>query len=174
MKSPFLIIATLIGASLFLFSCKDKKSEIIKTIAEMKGKVIIIPDDTSFNAMKDSVVTSYAVVEYIDSSSCVSCRFNMEKWNELIQLYQSYKSDMKFFFILESKPTKQIIYTMRWDKFYYPVMFDSKGLFAKENKLPKSNEYHTMLIDKDYKIVAVGSPATNSQVDDFYQNIISE
>jgi hypothetical protein len=157
-----------------IFSCKDKKNEAIETITKLKGRIIIIPNDTIFRKINQTRITSFAIVEYIDSASCISCRFNMGRWEDLIKHYKSIKPDMKYLFILKTKPTKNIIYAMRWDHFVHPVVFDSKGLFEKVNNLPKGYEYHAFLIDRKYRIVAVGSPIDNQKIDDLYRQIITE
>lgn len=170
---PHLILMILI-LSCLMSSCKNEKDKAIETIATLKGQTVIIPKDTIFKKLNDTKITSFAIIEYIDSSSCVSCSFNMEKWEDIIKQYDSIKPGIKYFFILNSKPTKNIIYTMRWDHFMHPVVFDNKGLFGKANDLPKRREYHTLLIDRKYHIVAIGRPTENSEIDELYKRIIAE
>ena len=52
------------------------------------------------------------------------------------------------------------------------MVFDSLGLFRKENNLPDVSELHTFLINVENKIVAVGNPTTNPRILQLYKDFI--
>ena len=57
---------------------------------------------------------------------------------------------------------KDKISDLRWiligDDFSYPACFDKEDNFARINRLPTEKSSHTLLLDANYKIIAVGNP----------------
>lgn len=57
--------------------------------------------------------------------------------------------------------------------FKYPISFDFQNKFVANNKLPEDPLYHTMLLNEDNIILAVGNPVNNPHVRTLYKDIIS-
>lgn len=166
----------------FLFSCKDsKKNNITRLVNEWENKSIIFPADTSFISYKKCISENYklkhkkyAIVTYIDSLGCMSCKLQLSKWNELIKELDSISNrTVPCLFFFHTKKENELMLLFRRDHFIYPVYIDKNDIFNKLNNFPSEMAFQTFLIDKNNKVVAIGNPIHNPKVKELYLNIIS-
>lgn len=168
--------------SLFLFcafSCVDSKvREMEMFIKEWKGKEISFPeglvtinrDSTSLNEVLNA---DYKIVTYIDSTGCVSCKLNLYMWNLFKKDVQTLAhKDVSLLFYFCPKDIEELRFLMKRDNFYYPAYIDDKGQFYQLNKIHPDEAFHTFLLDKDNKVLAIGNPVLNPKVKDLYLKII--
>ena len=165
----------------FLFlSCMDStRPQIADIVEEWYGKTLSLPSNLKF-VLYDKEVTSllqnkwdYAVVSYTDSIGCTSCKLQLNRWKDLINVFDSlYSQKVTFIFVMHPFDRKELVQLLKEYQFDYPVCIDEDNLFDKRNHVPKNNMFQTFLLDKNSEILAIGNPVLNPKVKTLYQEII--
>jgi len=87
---------------------------------------------------------------------------SLSQWFSIIYLFTPQKEDVNRLNIL-----------LKSDKFDYPVFIDFNGSFVKQNpKIPKNRQLHSFLLDKNNKVVLIGSPLYNPMLWELYKRTI--
>ena len=163
------------------YSCKEsKKDSIIRMVNEWENKKIIFPREASFvsyaKSMKEHEIcgSEYAIVTYVDSIGCMSCKLQLPRWKELIQTLDSVSNGKtSFLFFFHPKHKKELIDLIQAKDFTYPICIDEDDSFNKLNQLPSDMAFQTFLINKDNKVVAIGNPVHNPKIKELYSSIIT-
>ena len=122
-----------------------------------------------------SVNSGYKIVNYVDSTGCLSCKLQLPLWNLFItQMDSVYHSDVPVYMVFAPKAVdvREVQYILRRDTFHHPVCLDLADSFNRLNGFPSDEEFHTFLLDGSNKICAVGNPVHNRRVKDLYLRII--
>ena len=73
--------------------------------------------------------------------------------------------------IINDIPREEYLLTMRNRDFYQPICFDPENVFIRNN--PQLNtKYNSFLLDSNDSIIAVGNPAENPKIREFYKKIL--
>ena len=160
----------------FLVSCQESiKERSTRLIKEWEGKVIRFPVRSVFTVIGRDTVdfdfmdAKYKVVTYIDSTGCVSCKLQLNRWKQLIAKIDSVThGNVPFLFYFHPKDIKALRYLTRRDNFIYPVCFDEKDEFNALNQFPDEMMFQTFLLDKDNRVLALGNPVLNPQIEKLY------
>ena len=163
-----------------LVSCEESREEaIFRLVNEWNGKEIKFPSRSVFTIQgKDTVdfefaSADYKVVVYIDSVGCTSCKLQLPRWKELMAEVDSLTGgSIPFLFYFHPKDVKELRYLTRRDGFTYPVCFDGEDELNCLNRFPADMLFQTFLLDKDNKVVAMGSPVLNPNIKNLYLGII--
>ena len=153
----------------FLFSCKESKQrEIERLMKEWYGKELFFPKGLTATVMGDSNVvysdpsyvnTTWKIVFYADSLGCVSCDLNLLEWMDFMEIADSITGkNVSFFFYFAPKKEKEIISTLRLEKFNVPVFIDYRRKFDELNRLPENQLFRTFLLHENNKIRLIGNP----------------
>ena len=111
---------------------------------------------------------------YIDSVGCTSCKLQLPRWKQLIEEVDSLTGgSVPFLFYFHPKDMRELRYLTRRDDFEYPVCFDEKDELNQLNQFPSDMTFHTFLLDKDNKVVAMGNPVLNPKVKELYLSIVT-
>ena len=153
-------------------------SEIIKTFF---GSEIVIPTDLRLETFGD-YYDDYALLSrqlkmivYLNAESCVNC--TMMSLIPVYNLHLESKEFSKFgiVIILHSSQHEYMEFFHETSFFSYPVFYDPEGSFERLNpNLPISALYHTFLLDKNNKVVLVGSPLHNPPLWELYKSTIQK
>lgn len=175
MKTHLRFILLLL-AILSLASCKEsEKDTALRLVKEWDGKEIKFPAHSIFTIQgKDTVDfdfkdADYKVVTYVDSAGCTSCKLQLARWKAFIQKVDSIKyGSVPFVFVFYPKNVKELRYILRSYAFDFPVCFDEKDEFNALNQFPDEMMFQTFLLDKDNKVLALGNPVHNPQIEKLY------
>ena len=174
---PAGIIATLTATLLMLAAC-ERHAEQREAVTALMGREITLPEGLQARILDATVDfepgADFTVLCYIDSAGCTPCRMKLPVWNEVINSYKAIPGrDVSFVMILQSPDTAETGYNLRRDNFMHPVAMDRAGSFAAVNSLPADEAPHTLLLDADGRVAAIGNPALNPKIRDLYRRIIS-
>ena len=166
---------------LFMVSCVESdKERLSKLVKEWEGKEILFPAHSTFTIQgKDTVDfefknTDYKIVTYIDSVGCTSCKLQLPRWKQLIEEVDSLTGgSVPFLFYFHPKDMRELRYLTRRDDFEYPVCFDEKDELNQQNQFPSDMTFHTFLLDRDNKVVAMGNPVLNPKVKELYLSLVT-
>ena len=163
-----------------LCSCQESsKHNLHLLMREWQGKEIVFPSDLAFTVkgldrvqfLHDSL--DYKIVSYVDSMGCTSCKLRLLSWKKLINEVGSFAQEkVLFVFYFHPKKISELSMILERDDFTYPVCIDEENTFYKTNHLPVNESFHTFLLDKNNKVLAIGNPIHNPKVKELYLKII--
>lgn len=110
--------------ALFIFcSCIDSGyKEFQQSVAYWQGREVLFPKDTVFISYSRKCgerkvqlpKSKYAILCYVDSIGCMSCKLQLDKWGEFINQVDSISSNsIPFFFIFQSKEKADLIHFLK-------------------------------------------------------------
>lgn len=174
-----------------VYSCSDSNTEILQ---ELYGKEIFEPIQalhkiaTKNRSLKDTLIDAFGnknkfkILSYYNTSECTSCRLKeLAKWKNIMSEVKNTQdslinmNNIEFVFIFNvGEQLHELELNLRLHKLNIPVMFDMKGEFEKINSLPSPEMFHCFLLDKNNKILIVGSPVKNEKIWLLYKKKILE
>ena len=164
-----------------LASCSESREEaMLRLVNEWKDKSVIIPVRSVFTVQGKDVVdfnyrdAEYKILVYTDSIGCTSCKLQLPKWKRMIAEVDSLTGGrVPFLFYFHPKDPKELRFYLRRDNFTYPVCFEEDDYINRLNRFPSDMTFQTLLLDKENKVVAIGSPVLNPKIKDLYLEIIT-
>lgn len=168
MKSNWHIfkLTVLLFTVLHVVSCKE--NNISKDVQDLIGKHISIPSEISRE-------NTFAIINYVDSTGCTSCKLHTEGWNMFIEKTKDCNSPIDIIFIVHPhvfSDVNEIINNNCTNQI--KVICDTKNRWKDYNKLSQKEMLHTFLINKDNNIVMVGSPITNVEISDLMLKVMKD
>jgi hypothetical protein len=168
---------------IILCSCQSHstKNNIEQVIREWQEREIQIPSEKiEYMTMgrHDTLCLDfwnkpYKILTYIDSVGCTGCQLGLAQWRKLIDSMLIQQLDVSFLFVVHSSDYEMFEYMLIENNFSYPIIYDRKNNFDKLNHfLPAP--YRTFLLDKDNKILLVGSPIKNPKMWALYKKFITQ
>lgn len=164
---------------LTLVSCTHVHNEI----RNLMGKHVRIPIDemicwnsgTSSVVKQGDAIKEYTYVVYLDSAICSSCNIKeFGLWNDLIDKMPN----AQFVFIVAPHHKEDVTYIplyLEKSGIESRVYIDDKYKFAEVNPFfPESYIYHTVLLDKNNRIILVGSPLRNPKLEKLAMSIVND
>ena len=153
---------------------------MFRLVNEWKDKSVIIPVRSVFTVQGKDVVdfnyrdAEYKILVYTDSVGCTSCKLQLPKWKQMIAEMDSLTGGrVPFLFYFHAKDRKELRSLLRRDNFTYPVCFEDDDYLNRLNRFPSDMTFQTLLLDKENKVVAIGSPVLNPKIKDLYLEIIT-
>ena len=155
--------------------------EIQETVTYWQKREILFPSDTVFvsysrkyGEKKMSLPKGeYSIFCYVDSTGCMSCKLQLDKWGEFINQIDSISSNrVPFIFVFQSALKSDLIHFLKKVGFEYPLFIDTKNSFDSLNGFPTDIQYQTFLLDRNNKVLSIGNPIYNPGVREFYMDII--
>lgn len=172
-------IVILAAVVLALESCGSHDSEQRAVVEEWMGKEIVIPEDLTFQ-IQDTPINydfnnaDFKIITYIDSTGCTECRMKLPIWDDIINEFKSdIDTDVNFLMIINTKDIKEITKIVHNNHFNHPICIDSLNIYDQANSLHHKECYHTFLLDRHNRVLAIGNPTTNPKLNKLYARIIS-
>ncbi len=176
----FRYLLLIIGLSLFVSCHETERERFTRVVNEWIGKEIKFPEYFVFTVQgKDTVDFNYCDAEYkilvyTDSEGCTSCKLQLSNWKQMIAEVDSLTGGrVSFLFYFHPKDLKELRFYLHRDNFTYPVCFEEDDYLNRLNRFPSDMTFHTLLLDKENKVVAIGSPVLNPKIKDLYLEIIT-
>ena len=167
----------------FSSSCKEsKRDSLTQLVNEWDGKKIAFPSDMSFvsygssEAIKcDITYEKYAVITYVDSLGCVSCKLQLPGWDKFLYELDSVSDGSVpclFFFHPKQHDRRELIGLLKRTHFTYPVCIDENDSLNILNQFPSDLMFQTFLLNKNNRVIAMGNPVYNPKIKELYLKII--
>lgn len=173
-----LLLFTIVLGGIYFYNKESPNQKISNVLEEWIGHKIIYPDNLLFYTINGDTLqydlfnSLYKIVTYTDSMGCISCKLQLPKWKKMIKVFHEEKLDVSVLFFMSPKDKEYMNIILRDYDFTYPVCVDVEDRFGSINKFPKDEIFHTFLLDKDNKVIAIGNPINNPQVKELYLKII--
>lgn len=116
--------------------------------------------------------TGFKIIVYVDSFSCTLCNMKtLLPWNNFYPIFNSMKIPVEI--ILYSDNVLDVQNISKELDFEFPYFYDVNDEFKQNNYIPKFEAFRSFLTKND-TIIAVGNPALNDKIFDFYVKIVQE
>jgi hypothetical protein len=165
---------------LSVFSCNEhiKYRKTVSTLENLLGKSICFTNRNVYHInLKDTVFEDKntfrnTIVAYFHPLDCEVCVWKLDEWYLKRKEILLYNKNVDFKFIIQSRNYSDVSHYVMHAMPDIPLIYDSTGIFITHNELPEEQKYHTFLLDKDKKIILVGSPIGNDKLWNMYKEII--
>lgn len=163
-----------------LFSCgNQKKDDVAALLKTWSGKEILFPANPVFtvqgiDTIDFSMLGKYKILTYVDSIGCISCKLQLGKWKTFMEEVDSLgMNSARFLFFFTPEKRRDLLITLKSERFTYPICIDRENRLNELNNFPTSDmNFHTFLLDRDNKVIAIGNPIHNPKVRELYLQII--
>ena len=166
---------------LSIVSCSqsEQKEQVITLLQEWQGNRIVIPDSMytiqGNRYFVDTALYRYRILNYVDSVGCLSCNLKLQEWNMLSKEFQDKNCQVTPLFVFypgNVAKIREIRTLAKNNKTDFPIIIDTLNVINRLNKFPEDTRFHTYLLDKDNKVLAIGNPVLNPAVKELYLKII--
>lgn len=161
--------------SWLVMSCGGTPAVQDSPIASVRGMVVDIPAllDTlrPVRAASEYEDTAcFKLVSYFDATGCTSCKLKeLYVWRRMLAL----DSISSCLFVFNTSKMEAPVQTLSNYRFNYPMYMDSLQIFEHcYPQLSKIQQFHTFLLDRDNRVILVGSPIGNSKMWNLYKSTI--
>lgn len=164
----------------FLSACigqgNKKNARLVK---DWNGRTILFPNNLVFSSMgKDTLnllssERDYTIVSYVDLNGCVNCKLRLDVWKDFLEKKDSiFGKNVLLVLVLHPRTKKEMVDLLKQHQFKYPICIDLNDRFNKLNNLVDDSNFHTFLLDRNDKIIAIGNLIHNPKVKELYFSLI--
>lgn len=169
----------LICILLILNACSgnSEKDRYVSIVEEWQGKQIVLPDGMTDFLTGETIDLSdadFTILTYVDSTGCTGCKMKLALWKEYLNSIQNnYVSCVEFVMVVNSEDSLTLSETLNRYSFEHNVHWDRQNVLDRKYNFPKDSRFQTFLLGRTGKVLAIGSPAQNSDLEMLYNSIIS-
>ena len=174
MKYKLLMVSII---SVVLWNCTNSREDYIKKII---GSELVINYESMFKS-EDSVLylsdikKPLKIVVYSDSSNCNACDMQFATWKiRFRELNHIANDNIGLIFIINTKNISDMELNARIAQITNLRLYDTQGVFKKNNHVFNHRDLHTFLLDQNNKVILVGDPLVNHQLFDIYKRAIEK
>lgn len=155
--------------------CSENRNR--KKIAQWIGKEIVLNDTLkaySINEEKPLQLyknKKYTIVCHVNHD-CNNCLEDLIEWKQIINKIEN--QNVSFHFYVEAPDWKHIKNYLKAWEFDSPVIVDSNYWLRKNNVLPEEVFLNTFLLNHENRIVLIGNPTKNIQLQNLYMETINK
>ena len=158
-------------------SCSSDKNGIRQIVEEWQGKHVELPEDMTDFLTSDAIDlkdADFTILTYVDSAGCTLCKMKLPLWKEFLSSLDSVcDSDVRFLMVVHPSDPHELRYAIKSSDFNYPVFLDIDNKVSQINSFPDNAVLQTLLLDRNHKVKAIGSPLYTAELTKLYEGIIS-
>lgn len=184
MRKIVYILSFTIGCCI-ITACNSHKEDIQKTLEKMQSSTISIPYERMECWTSDSILedrpwnkAKLKLVHYVDSATCSTCYLQkIAIYGLLFSMEAQSNNDFYNVFIINPNiiAKKKLISDFSGKLIPQTIFVDSSNVFMESNpNLPSESMYHTFMLDENNKVILVGNPMLNKQIEDMMLSIVDE
>ena len=175
---PFGATAVILCLFLLATACNNKKRQLTKLVEEWQGKEILFPSNPELKLYgRDTVCPElfsreYKILNFIDTNGCTECRLKLFDWQMLKEEIDSLNLNVSLVFVAWVKNYKQLEDIQKLNRFNTPLLYDRTGQADSLNHFPIVPGFQTFLLDKNNRVLLIGSPLGNETLWNLYKKTI--
>lgn len=174
---PSISYIPLLAIMLAIASCKSDKDRMAEIVEAWQGKEIEFPEVMTDFMSGDTIDISdadYTIFTYVDSVGCTGCKMRLQLWREFLNSLDSISnSDVRFVMVADGADRQDLNYLTKRDRFEHPIYVDDDHYVGQRYTFPEKVALQTFLLDKDRKVMSIGSPVYSPEIERMYKEIIS-
>lgn len=171
-------ILTIIAGRLYKSSSyKNAETLVNKWI----DKTIVIPDSMTCitigkNAIQKNISNAdYIVLKYVDSIGCTACKLRLPTYIQWINDCSTRSNKtIELICIVATNNENELRNILRKDNVQIPILLDKNDVFNSLNQIEKFELYHTFLLDRHFKVQAIGDPLKSGRIKTLYESILCD
>ena len=178
------ILSFTIGCCI-ITACNSHKEDVQKALEKMQSSTICIPYERMECWTSDSILedrpwnkAKLKLVHYVDSATCSTCYLQkIAIYGLLFSMEAQSNNDFYNVFIINPNiiAKKKLISDFSGKLIPQTIFVDSTNVFMESNpNLPSESMYHTFMLDENNKVILVGNPMLNKQIEDMMLSIVEE
>ena len=178
------ILSFTIGCCI-ITACNSHKEDVQKALEKMQSSTICIPYERMECWTSDSILedrpwnkAKLKLVHYVDSATCSTCYLQkIAIYGFLFSMEAQSNNDFYNVFIINPNiiAKKKLISDFSGKLIPQTIFVDSTNVFMESNpNLPSESMYHTFMLDENNKVILVGNPMLNKQIEDMMLSIVEE
>ena len=182
MRNKTLYIYVHVGIAWLLSCCSSTPME---NIQKFIGERIVLPKtlELGSDSLPDRWTDSVGMLHpklmlYYSAEVCSSCKMKeLYRWQaRLTDSLATTVSKVRCLCIIHTSThdkREMVQQTIADYRLQFPVLLDTAGIFERSNpQLPENPVFHTFLLDRDNRVVLVGSPIGNPKMWELYKSTI--
>lgn len=170
-------IFSYLAITFILSACKSDRDRMADIVEEWQGREIVFPEvmtDFMTGDTIDLANADFTIFTYVDSVGCTGCKMKLQVWREFLNsLDSAANSDVRFVMVADGTNVGELSYLTKKYGFEYPIYVDADHRMADTYSFPDKVALQTFLLDKDRKVMSIGSPVYSSDIEKMYKAIIS-
>ena len=164
--------------SILMVGCNRKanQDDVEKTVRSLYDQKIQLPDST-YKAHEGSYIrvtnstksnTHLHLFSYINGD-CGPCFEHLQEFDSLLTVFDSLAKIQPQIYVYTSDEMKFLYNLKRTGGVSYPVYLDLEHQITQLNALPSGQTYRTLLLDSTGRVLAVGNPLHNPELEKLYK-----
>ena len=173
-------LLAIIAISLFASCADDRSASVADIVSQWEGREILFPENSVFTIQGRDTVdfqfqnAPYKILTYVDSVGCMSCKLQLEGWNELIgDLESSVSEEVPVVLYFNTPKYREVMALTRSSRYVQPICIDIPDSLNLLNHFTSQSSYQTFLLDKDNKVIAIGNPVNNQKIKELFLQLIT-
>jgi len=114
----------------------------------------------------------FKIVVYTDSSNCNACETKFPVWKIKYRELVRDNANVGLIFIINTEEVSEFEFNANTANTPGLKLYDTQGIFKKNNNIFNHKDLHTFLLDRDNKILLVGNPLNNQKIFYLYKKTI--
>ena len=138
------------------------------------SEMLHVDNSTSYNLYEKTSKTEYMLLVFCGPGECSTCAMNkMSEWNALLNLEKKGIVNLNFVFSPSKEEKDDVIAAYHTSGLEHSIELDTCGVFLQKNpQIPGARAFHTLLLDTNNKVVLVGDPLHNKEIEKLFHKII--
>lgn len=152
----------------------ESRDKLQSLLAEYIGKELKLPVDSAAVLFGrgygiDALNSDYLIVSYLRPEDCTACHLKLPFWKAIGERLDTISRATATPLLVIIPDTLQKVAEFLENAHYdYPIIIDTLGRFTAMNRLPEADFLHTMLIDANRKIIGLGNPVYEGNLEQWY------
>lgn len=160
-----------------LCGCKQKDAshdKLRSLLAEYIGNEWQLPADTAAFLFGreygiDALNSDYIIVSYIGAEDCTACHLKLPFWKAIGERLDTItRASATTLLIINPDTLDKVVDFLTNANYDYPVIIDTLGRFTALNQLPEQDLLHTLLLDVNHKVIGLGNPVYDGNLEQWY------
>lgn len=150
------------------------RDKLQSLLAEYIGNELKLPADSAaflfgreygINALN----SDYIIVSYLKPEDCTACHLKLPFWKAIGERLDTIsRASATTLLIIAPDTLQKVAEFLETAHYDYPIIIDTLGRFTAMNRLPETDFLHTMLIDANRKIIGLGNPVYDGDLERWY------
>jgi len=177
-----IISLTLLAFIVFSCGSSDKRGLLKQSealVSEWYGKEIRMVESLPCRVLGNDTLAGdmfskpCKILVYVDSSGCTACRLQLLEWGALLGEMKPIQDKVSVLFVFQTPKSEELDELFQRYGVRYPYFQDKDEKLKKVNGFPEDMSSLVFLLDKDNRVVLVGSPIGNTKLWQLYRKQIT-
>ncbi len=177
-----IISLTLLAFIVFSCGSSDKRGLLKQSealVSEWYGKEIRMVESLPCRVLGNDTLAGdmfskpCKILVYVDSSGCTACRLQLLEWGALLGEMKPIQDKVSVLFVFQTPKSEELDELFQRYGVRYPYFQDKDEKLKKVNGFPEDMSSLVFLLDKDNRVVLVGSPIGNTKLWQLYREQIT-